>query len=162
MANLEELSDLVGQYLPIELWEEAVNQANRSTVKSFKTGAVIFDDNTYEILARGCSHHNMKRNYLPTIHAEDHAMRVSGIRKFYCSSILITTIGKAGNFAFSSRPCVNCTHLLDKYEINKIYYLERMNNGAWIVNAVRTDNIIVNINQSITSVRAKYAREMRT
>lgn len=149
---------ILEEVLPIRIWEEAESQAKRSTLKNFKTGAVIFSKKDYFIISRGCSHIPIG-NHMKSIHAEYHALQ-SYINKPNNSGILIVCIGKAGNFAFSSRPCSACVEQIDRSGIETIYYAERMNDDTWICNAESPKELITRSNNSQKNYR-NYAKEMR-
>jgi deoxycytidylate deaminase len=133
--------DICEPVAPREVWLQAIGQAQRSTIHTFKTGAVIIDQDD-NFISRGCSHHGID----PTrsIHAEEHAIRnaqMNGVRDFVGFRVVVVTLGKSGNFAYSSRPCFRCTQLLRKHVISSVHYAERMNDGNWIVNNDSPDEL---------------------
>jgi tRNA(Arg) A34 adenosine deaminase TadA len=142
----------------------AEKQAHRSTLRTFKTGAVIFNHKTGEILGKGCSHHHEFSN-VNTVHAERHALRESyGMRNYgnfhrpKDLSIVIVTLGRNGNFAYSSRPCVGCAQAMMN-NINSIYYAERTNDGGWVINGTTPGGLMSRAHQS--KALARYARDAR-
>lgn len=156
--NCSEVCDL-------DYWIEAEKQAMRSTLKTFKTGAIIFSYKTGAIIGRGCSHHKLgsPRN---TIHAEEHALRISyGMRNFgedrFKKSdlgIVIVTLGRSLNYACSSRPCIGCVKQL-YYAVDYVHYAERMNDGSWVINSEEPRYLMKRIDMS--KITAKYARGAR-
>lgn len=140
-----------------ELWEIAFSQAQRSTLKAFKTGAVVFDRKG-NIIGKGCSHIAINSRGKST-HAEEHAIHNAG-KHIEQAKVLIVTIGRSGNPAFSSRPCFTCVRMMKKYLISEIIYPERLNDGTWIINKESPTEMW---NRSLTAQCKKslYAREMR-
>lgn len=159
------LASILNAACDLKYWREAENQARRSTLKTFKTGAVIFNHKTEEIVGKGCSHHTATVS-ANTCHAEQHALRDSyGARNYgenyhkeYELSIVIVTLGRSMNFAYSSRPCVMCAQQLAG-NIGFVHYAERLNDGSWIVNSDLCRNLHRKIEHSKRVVR--YARDGR-
>lgn len=147
--------------LPEFVWIEAEKQAYRSTLKNYRTGAVIFHKKDMTILARGCSHVPQSENVM-SVHAEGHAL--DNFNKEYSGSfqtgILVVCINKADNYAFSARPCAHCADRLRVGGINTVYYAERINDGTWICNIESPKELVDRTDKSRTSY-AKYAKEMR-
>jgi len=149
------------EVLPEHIWVEAEKQATRSTLKNYRTGAVIFLKKDFTILARGCS-------YIPnvggimSVHAEGHA--IDNFNKEYSgdyqTGILVVCINKADNYAFSARPCAACADRLSTYGIDTVYYAERVNDGTWVCNVETPKELVDRTDKSRTSYR-KYAKEMR-
>ncbi len=133
-------TDLLQDALPMATWEEAVKQANRSPLMTFKTGAVIFTKD-HDIISKGVSHVAMYQSYPGrSLHAEDHAIRQ--LKETNSNrGILIVTLGRAGNFTYSSRPCFNCSTRISINEIDWVYFLEKTNEGEWVVNCETADSL---------------------
>lgn len=146
--------------LPFDLWKQVYKQAERSTLDSFRTGAIIFDSKTLEVVGRGCSHHSEWTKVI-SVHAEDHALKESKHerKKYKPFSVLILTIGKAGNPTYSSRPCVFCADRLYDEMISFIYYPERLTDGNWVVNCESPYELKTRADTSADS--AMYAKDMR-
>src|SRR4051794_16729338 len=115
--------DYIEDVLPSHIWEEAEKQAIRSTLKNYRTGAVIFHKRDYTILARGCSH-IPNGDHVKSIHAEGHALGIfnKSYSGSYQTGILVVCINKADNYAFSARPCAVCAYRLQTDGIDTIYY----------------------------------------
>lgn len=145
--------------LPPYLWEAAHKQASRSSLKTFKTGAIIFKDD-FKIVSKGCSHHTLFRGK-PSIHAEANALdSFRGTGSALGLNVLIYTLGRSNRPAFSSRPCYSCLHKMDKVGIKNIYYLEKLNSG-WFVLNIETP-LELKIRAMKAEVReSSYARNMR-
>ena len=142
-----------------EICVAALNQAKRSTLGSFNTGAVIFNTKTLEIIGKGCSHY-ADWSTLPTVHAEEHAIKSCHIKRRRNSySILIVCIGRAGNLTYSSRPCVSCAKRLHKVGIEFVYYPERLNDGEWIINVESPFSLLERVHEN--RQRMRYAKDMR-
>lgn len=143
------------KYLPIWMWDLAEKQAMRSTLKTFKTGAIITDG--HSVISKGCSHQRDKP--LPRLHchAEEHCLsrvgRVSGL------TCLVVTINKSGNYAWSSKPCQFCTNLMFNAGIERVIYAERDNSGDWSVIVEYIDDLIKRTNPG--TINSKYAKQMR-
>jgi deoxycytidylate deaminase len=153
-----EIRQLAKESFPIELWEEAYKQAKRSTLGSFKTGAVIFNRD-FNIVSKGCSHHRAW-SPKPTVHAEEHALKeLSGFTGK--PNILIVTIGRSGNPAWSSKPCVSCATMLCNHYFDDIIWPERNNMGEWTINIESSAGLSGRIARSEIRLRG-YARDMRT
>ena len=143
------------KYLPIHMWELAEKQALRSTLKTFRTGAILTDG--VNVISKGCSHVRDKR--LPRLycHAEEHSLaNAYDARGLTC---LIVTINKGGNYACSSRPCQFCTHLMSNAGIEKVIYAERDNNYDWVISVEKISDLIKRT--SPDGINAKYAKQMR-
>jgi pyrimidine deaminase RibD-like protein len=149
-------SSVLENALPISLWWEAFSQSQRSTLFTFKTGAIIFDKDN-KILSKGCSHHGIREG---TIHAEEHCLKFVGKEIAAKNSILVVTVGKSGNFAYSSRPCFSCVRLMKKYNLSNVYYAERLNHGQWIVNSESPIELWER-GLSATCDHMEFARDMR-
>ena len=143
-----------------EIWSAAVKQANRSTFIKFKTGAVIFDNKTGEIVSSGCSHDRIDSLVSTnSVHAE-----IDATKKVYGNltgkSILILTLNQSGRIARSSRPCYSCASLMARREIDFVYYPERLNDGSWILNK-ESAYLLDNKGMESGLTYSKYASKMR-
>ena len=128
--------NLIKATLSKGILDVAVKQANRSTIESFKTGAVLFDKNK-NIVEAGCSHVPLytwlkdKRS----VHAEDDVLdKIVHIGDRSSLSMLVYTIGRSGNHTYSSKPCKICAERLRNSDISNLYYLEKCNDGSWTLN----------------------------
>jgi deoxycytidylate deaminase len=135
---------LITATLSKKILDVAVKQANRSTIETFKTGAVLFDKNG-NVVESGCSHVPMytwlkdKRS----VHAEDDVLnKIVHVSDRTNLSMLVYTLGKSGNPTYSSKPCNICAERLRDSEINNLYYLERCNNGSWTLNEENPHQLI--------------------
>ena len=130
---------LIRDCLGYSIFKHADSNARRSTMKSFKTGAVIFNEKTHGVEAVGTSHvplnfrYDDSENAKRSIHAEDDVL--DNIRYFEDKSIFsifIYTLNWSGtNHATSSRPCPPCAERLLRAGLSHIYYVERDNVGGW-------------------------------
>lgn len=138
-------NNLIKTALNDEIFEAVVKSANRSTIKSFRTGAVIFDKDM-NIISKGCSHTPFGKaaNNKRSNHAEDHALDlISHIKDKSNLSIVIYTLNRKGqNPATSSRPCRDCAERLASANLMEVFYLERDNSGNWLLNQEKPDNIV--------------------
>lgn len=133
---------LIRDCLGYSIFKYADSNARRSTIKSYKTGAVIFNEKTHGVEAVGTSHlplnfrYDDSENAKRSIHAEDDVL--DNIRYFEDKSIFsifIYTLNWSGtNHATSSRPCPPCAERLLRAGLSHIYYVERDNCGNWNMN----------------------------
>lgn len=138
-------------------WREAILQAHRSTLGTFKTGAVLFDRDG-KVLSRGCSHITDGNRYTNSFHAEAHA--ISNLHDDDLVSCIVVTIGRAKNLAYSSRPCFECVRLMVRKPIIEVIWPERCNNGEWSINRVSPRDLYnASIAQGVQS--SEFARNMR-
>ena len=147
--------------LGFDIWDAVHVQAERSTLGSFRTGAIVFNTKTLEMIGKGCSHHSVS-SVLSTVHAEEHALKDCwGIRNNLPLgySIALMTIGKAGNPTYSSRPCAHCALRLENSGIEFVYYPERINSGDWVINCDTPSSLAMRIEDS--NIRMEYAKDMR-
>jgi deoxycytidylate deaminase len=130
--------NLIRAALGNNILSAAVKQSLRSTIETFKTGAVLFDKDG-KIVETGCSHVPLytwlkdKRS----VHAEDHVLnKIIHIEKeeLRHMSMLIYTLGKSGNPATCSKPCSKCAERLVSSGIKNICYLEKSNDNEWNFN----------------------------
>lgn len=152
VKNWETLSD--------EIWTLAEKQARRSTLHTFKTGAVIFDDGL-NIVSRGTSHHPETSPH--TKHAEVHALEDLPPNTTGNLNILVVTLGKNGNFAYSSCPCVKCAFRLFSKGIRYVFYAERkVHDTEFFLNMEFARELTERSESRAVSLRRViYAREMR-
>lgn len=157
--NMSLLSKAEGfRNLDLDICGGALNQASRSNLGSFNTGAVIFNSKTLDIIGKGCSHY-ADWSVLPTVHAEEHALKNSYLRKYQSYSIFIVCVGRAGNLTYSSRPCISCAKRLKKANIEYVYYPEKFNNGKLVINIDTPKSLLKRVTENRD--RMEYARDMR-
>lgn len=166
MCNIDTIEDTLVEALPISIWEEGVKQAKRSTLRRFKTGAVVFHMKSGYIIGGGCSH-IAEDNDINTTHAERHALRntygernYGGNSKWGEYGILIVSLGRSGNFTYSSRPCLKCAKELDNDNIASVYWPERLNNGDWVVNCESPADLVFRAHANGVKINT-YAKGMR-
>lgn len=148
--------------VPIHIWKNAIKQARRSTLHTFKTGAILFDSRSYEIIDSGCSYYHGADLIKPTVHAEEEALRYyRGGRTAKGLSMFIATIGKAGNLAYSSRPCGACAFRMWEAEVDKVFYPERINSGEWVINVNEPKTLYKRFRSKETAAVGGFARGMR-
>jgi tRNA(Arg) A34 adenosine deaminase TadA len=152
--------DLITSRFNREIYNEAYKQAERSTLKNFKTGAVMFKGE--DIYIKGCSHTKMGFQPLASVHAEEHCVDLfRKSRKVYDLSIFVLCIGgRNKNPAFSSKPCFNCANRLQSINVAYVYYLERTNDGIWTMNVKKPIDLIAEAESSNLRLE-KYAKNMR-
>lgn len=134
--------ELIRDCLSYSIFKHADSNARRSTIKSYKTGAVIFKEKNRGIEATGTSHlplnfrYDDSENAKRSIHAEDDALdKIRYAEDKSIFSILIYTLNWNGtNHATSSRPCPPCAERLVRAGLSHIYYAERANDGVWYMN----------------------------
>jgi len=143
-----------------EIWKAAAKQSSRSTFARFKTGAVIFDNKTAEIIAAGCSNDRIDSLVSTnSVHAEADALqKIYGNLSGY--SILVLTLNQSGRVATSSRPCYSCAASLARREIDYIYYPEKLNDGSWVLNK-ESSLYLYNKGMESGATFSKYASKMR-
>jgi len=138
-------NDLIVAELDSNILSLAVKNSNRSTIKSFKTGAVIFDKHL-NVQSVGTSHfpYGFTVGEKRSVHAEDDALdKISWIKDKTDLSILIYTLNWSGtNHATSSRPCVGCAERLLRADLRHVFYLERDNAGSWLLNREKPARIV--------------------
>lgn len=144
--STDDPNSLIEAALGKEILEAVVKQANRSTIESFKTGSVLFDWKEKKVIEGGCSHTPLytwlkdKRS----VHAEDDVLnKTNHLKEESRLSILIYTIGRGGNPAISSKPCEICAERLFGSAIDRVFYLERCNDGSWTLNDETPENLII-------------------
>ena len=149
-------NDILIRHAPLEVWSAAEKQANRSVFLKFKTGAVLIDRKG-NIVGKGCSHVTESASPRNSIHAENHAlMSIGRVEGLMC---LTVTINKSGNFAWSSKPCASCVHLMFKAGIERVIYAERSNDGEWTVNDEALESLILRVDSSM--IHKMYTHQMR-
>lgn len=138
-------NNLIKTALSDEILEAVVKTATRSTIKNFKTGAVVFDKEL-KIVSKGCSHTPIGKaaNNKRSNHAEDHALdSISHIKDKSGLSMVIYTLNRKGQrSATSSRPCADCAERLASANLDEVFYLERTNSGDWLLNREKPDSIV--------------------
>lgn len=153
--------DLVTKQFSGKIFEEAYKQAERSTLRNFKTGAVVFMGE--DIYLKGCSHTILDPfEPLASVHAEAHCIQLA--RKLFVKNqpldMFVLAIGKTGNPAFSSKPCLSCVRNLDVIPVRYVYYLERLNSGQWILNVKSPIDLLSEAETSELRLD-RYAKNMR-
>lgn len=111
--------DIVGYQL-----SEALRLARRSGIRTFHTGAVIFDPRSGEALSNGWSHYSLRTpRKFRSIHAELHALiRAPKRDALRGSHIAVATIrAKSGNTGLA-RPCSLCTDLLYEVGVRRAFF----------------------------------------
>lgn len=106
--------------------ESAIQAARRSNLKSFQTGAVIFQgaSRPSKCIGTGWSHYNEAFNLAQyrSIHAEFDAVFNSTASNLNDATIYIATIRrKSGNIGLS-RPCATCLDLLAGVGIDSVFF----------------------------------------
>lgn len=104
---------------------KAIKVAKRSTIKRFKTGAVIVDRNG-AIVSLGWSHMTDRRmaQYY-SMHAELHAiLRAEKSRLKGATMYVATIVGKSGNVT-SAKPCPACEGVIASVGIKDVVFTER-------------------------------------
>lgn len=148
-----------------ELLDLTIKQAKRSTLRNFKTGAVIFNYKTGEVLGKGCSH-QVGSDIYSSNHAEYAALCDSyGERNHRYNysrhnAVLVVCLGRALNIAMCSRPCLKCTKHLQVASIELVYYPERLNNGEYVMNIETPRELLGRAETSNIRVR-RFAKAMR-
>lgn len=148
--------------LPKHIVDEVYKQAERSTLKTFKTGAVLFNSTNGEIMGKGCSHHT--EDFIPTnthtVHAEVHSLKKADWKGKGAWNMLVLSVGKQGNPAYSSKPCYSCANIMATYGVEMVYYPERLNDGSWIMNLV-TPQELIELAENSDIRQEFYAKDMR-
>ena len=124
--------ELLHTSAPLDIWDICKKEANRSPMKKFKVGAVIFKSD--EIIGTGCAHPSHETYQTScTLHAERHALRRSNAKVLEGAWIAIYTLTSAGGCAWSSRPCYGCALALYNKDIERIIFPERKDNSWDII-----------------------------
>lgn len=109
--------------------ELAIKLAHRSTNKRHKTGAVIVNSKTGDIISTGWSHKGQTtwKTTPWSTHAEMHAiLRAPHPKLLEHATIYIATVcSKSGNLT-SAKPCSSCGALLSGAGIKQVIYTERI------------------------------------
>lgn len=102
-----------------ELIDLAHRMAQRSPVRRFQTGAVIYKNG--EVLGTGWSHAS-DRNMAcyRSMHAELHALSRCDVRDTIGSTIAIVTISRKSGNRTDGTPCLFCLRNIQKFGISKI------------------------------------------
>jgi deoxycytidylate deaminase len=111
----------------LEMIDDAARAALRSTIKTHKTGAAIYD-RKMRLLSIGWSH--VPEGVLVETpwskHAELHAWeRCPRPERPYADSIVIVTITKNGYITMGA-PCDACANLINGTPIKNVYYSQRL------------------------------------
>lgn len=134
---------LLQMYAPQSVWESAQAQAERSPLTGFRTGAVIWNERTGDLLSRGCSHSSEKRIGTDNCHAEFHALSNwygMGNKDTVC--VIVTMNRHLDGWAWSSRPCAFCAHALHSRGVEHVMFAERDNTGVWTVTRERMSDLM--------------------
>lgn len=105
--------------------EEAFRFAERSTLKTYQTGAVIFDKRG-NVVSTGWAHYNeittSRYGYPRSVHAELHALvRTNKINITGSIMAIAMKKRKSGNRG-NAKPCALCEHLLKESGIEFVIY----------------------------------------
>lgn len=137
---------LIENELGYDILGRVRSQAFRSTIQSYKTGAVVFNDRNLNVISSGTSHipYEFTVGEKRSVHAEDHALnKISYIKDKSNLSIVIYTLNWSGaNHTTSSRPCPPCAQRLMRAGLRHIYYCERDNVGGWHLNCLSPECLI--------------------
>ena len=140
-----EPDDLIANELGYDILGRVRSQALRSTIQSYKTGAVIFDKKG-NVVSSGTSHlpYKFSIGEKRSVHAEDHALdKISHISDKSNLSIVIYTLNWSGiNHTTSSRPCPPCAQRLLRAGLRHVYYAERDNAGGWCMNREKPARLV--------------------
>lgn len=129
-------------------------------MNKFKTGAIIYDIETQQTIAKGCSHERQWSFGRASMHAERHALE--GLPKRIILAELcavIVTLNMNENCAISSRPCYSCAEALVDYGIGEVIYPERLNSGDICINKEDPLDLLKRGGSEMKD--AVFAREMR-
>ena len=101
----------------------ALKLAHRSTIKTFGTGAVIYDKRG-DIVSDGWSHFgSLNLSRYRSIHAELHAILRCGNRvSLQDATCVIATIRQKNGNITLSKPCEFCRELLNEVGVEKVIY----------------------------------------
>lgn len=135
-------NDLLEEYASLAVWRAAEKQAERSTHKRHRTGAVIFYgmNGKPRLYSTGTAHPHDGGRRAFSVHAEMHA--VSRLPPDHGGAVcLLVTLTKAGNYATNSRPCEHCAKLLAKH-VWGVIYCEMCNDGSWAVRRVSSADLL--------------------
>lgn len=117
---------------------------------------MIFD-RSHRILSTGCSHKSEREKW---VHAEEHAIsRMWPAKQSLGAHCIVVTLTKGNGWAWSSRPCACCTNMLYEYNIQKVSYAERANDGSWFVNTHNLEDLIDSAR--LCDLNSRYASHMR-
>lgn len=101
--------------------DEAYNQALKSDM-NFNHGAIIIHRG--KIVGKGYNTY-IDSNYKRSIHAEEKAItdslkKISGSELKKCELVIIR-INNQGK-CLDSKPCINCSKMIQRYSIKKVFY----------------------------------------
>lgn len=124
--------ELLERYAPLEAWEEARRQAERSPMGYYGTGAVLLDRSGGRIVA-GCAHPSPDGGMVST-HAERHCLRQASYLDLRDAVCLIYTVSsRSGGCAWTSKPCLHCARALVKRGVRRALYPRRTSSGRWLI-----------------------------
>lgn len=98
----------------------AIKIAERSTNKTHKTGAAIYDRKG-NLIANGWSHIGMPRLSLYSTHAELHALRRSH-KPIQEATIYIATLAAKNSHLALGKPCKDCVRALRDSGVTKVVF----------------------------------------
>ncbi len=149
--------DMLQQFASLDLWKVAEEQARRSTMRRYLTGAVAYygmgNHKSIKVYAKACSYRGLTNI---SVHAEQDLCRKLDRVQYGGAMVLIVTLGKAGNYAHSSRPCISCAQRLANYAWG-IIYADRDNTGEWTVHKESPSDLVKRAGLRM----GPYAREQR-
>lgn len=131
---------------PMSLWVKATKQAFRSDHKRHRTGCVIYDLNDTSLtLTEGCAHTHDGSRRARSVHAEvdalDRWLYFDNMEGRIKPSAVVVTLTKTGNFASSSKPCVECARRLLRSDVHYVTFAERANDGSWQIVSLPPDEL---------------------
>lgn len=157
MAQRPDNDILAASNIPTWMWLAAEKQALRSNLSNFRTGCAVYDRRG-RILSTGCSHASERSSRWT--HAGEHACgRMRPALSKLDAHCVVVTVTKGGGWAWSSRPCARCANTLYQYNIAKVSYAERCNDGTWEVATLVLEDVIANVRSC--DLNSRYARGMR-
>ncbi len=117
------------QVAPLDMWQRAERQAMRSALPVRGVGAVVFDKRG-RILSTGTAHAGSAERW---IHAEEHACSRMwpALDSLDATCLIVTLSRKSGSWSYSSCPCARCMNFLVKFNIKRVIYMERLDDGLW-------------------------------
>jgi tRNA(Arg) A34 adenosine deaminase TadA len=143
---------------PPVAWYHAKKQADRSPMIRFKAGCALFNPSTGEVVAKGCSHPDIKfSKAAASVHAERHAISRCSKRASSGLWAVVITFNGRGGCAYSSRPCYGCASSLYRADVERVVYPERLGNGAWVVQSEHPEELLARA----APPEGLYAREQR-
>lgn len=150
--------DLLSTVLPEDVWLAAMKQAQRSPMIRFKVGCVIWDPSGGEIIAKGCSHPDVKLSkVLASVHAERHAVHNAHGGSLAGTWAVVYTASSRGGCAYTSRPCYSCARALYNADVARVVFAERTISGGWTVTTERPGDLLKRATRTV----GLYARQQR-